>query len=251
MTKIEYMNQLEVLLKDLPSEEREAALTYYDDYFEDAGPDNTDTVISELGSPERVAAFIKSELSDNAGKDFEKIIYTENGCKDTTIEEDRYEVVSNDYQESGEKSNSNEYKKTKETYKTKSNSSMNNNNTSKVILVIIICIIAIPIGVPFLGTVFGLIVAVIGTLIGLFVALIALTGSLLIGGLVLFIGGVIQLFLTPMNGILMCGFGLVLFGLGTLAAILTMVVCTKVIPTIVSGIVDLCKLPFKKRGVTQ
>lgn len=251
MTKIEYMNQLEELLRDLPSEEREAALTYYDDYFEDAGPDNTDTVISELGSPERVAAFIKSDLNDNVWKDSEKIIYTENGYKDTTIEDNRYEVVSNDYQESSERNNSNENKRTKETYKTKSNSTMNNNNTSKILLVIIICIIAIPIGIPFLGTAFGLIVAVMGILIGLFVALIAVTGSLLIGGLVLFIGGVIQLFLAPMNGILMCGFGLVLFGLGTLAAVLTMVVCTKVIPTIVSGIVELCKLPFKKRSVTQ
>lgn len=250
MTKIEFMNQLEELLRDLPSEEREAALTYYDDYFEDAGPDNIEAVITELGSPERVAAFIKSDLNDNAWKDSEKIIYTENGYKDTTIEEDHFEVASNDYQEYEESSNSTKQKESKATYQN-NNTGKNTNNTSKILLVIILCIIAIPVGIPFLGTVFGLIVGVLGTIFGLFIALIALTGALLIGGFALFVAGVVQLFLTPMNGMLMTGCGLILFGLGTLAAVLTMLVCTKLIPTIVRGVVDLCRKPFKKRGVTQ
>lgn len=248
MTKIEFMNQLEELLRDLPSEEREAALTYYDDYFEDAGPDNTDAVISELGSPERIAAFIKSDLNDNSFKDSEKFIYTENGYKDTTIEEDRYEVVSNDYQEFEEEKSSAD-SESKTTYSKVTGK--DNNNTSKILLIIIICIVAIPLGVPVLGTAFGLIVGILATIFGLFVALVAIAGSFLIGGLVLFIAGVVQLFITPINGILMCGSGLILFGLGTLGAILTMLVCTKVIPVMVRGIVDLCRKLFKKRGTTQ
>jgi PadR family transcriptional regulator PadR len=50
MTRTEFMNQLKELLEDLPTEEREAALTYYDDYYEDAGIENTDDIISELDS---------------------------------------------------------------------------------------------------------------------------------------------------------------------------------------------------------
>ncbi|MDK2967656.1 MAG: PadR family transcriptional regulator, regulatory protein PadR [Lacrimispora sp.] len=65
ITKIDFMNRLKELLEDFPTEERESALTYYDDYFEDAGIENTDDIISESGSHEKVAASIKSDMNDN------------------------------------------------------------------------------------------------------------------------------------------------------------------------------------------
>ena len=37
MNREEYMKQLEYLLQDVPDSEREEALAYYQDYFEDAG----------------------------------------------------------------------------------------------------------------------------------------------------------------------------------------------------------------------
>ena len=39
MSKKEYLDRLEQLLSDISSEERQAAIEYFTDYLEDAGPD--------------------------------------------------------------------------------------------------------------------------------------------------------------------------------------------------------------------
>ena len=56
MNRFEYMRRLEALLSDISPSEKEEALTYYNDYFNDAGQENEQQVIKELGSPEQVAA---------------------------------------------------------------------------------------------------------------------------------------------------------------------------------------------------
>ena len=40
MSRTEYMRQLESLLQNIPDTEREEALQYYYEYFNDAGPEN-------------------------------------------------------------------------------------------------------------------------------------------------------------------------------------------------------------------
>ncbi len=61
MNRQEFMRRLEELLKRIPASEREEALQYYNDYFDDAGPENEANVIRELGSPEQVAQKIAPE----------------------------------------------------------------------------------------------------------------------------------------------------------------------------------------------
>ena len=60
MKRREYIERLEQLLLVLPQEEREEALQYYNDYFDDAGMEDEEKVIAELGSPEEVAAKIRA-----------------------------------------------------------------------------------------------------------------------------------------------------------------------------------------------
>lgn len=62
MNRFEYMRRLEALLSDISPSEKEEALTYYNDYFNDAGQENEQQVIKELGSPEQVAAGVKEGL---------------------------------------------------------------------------------------------------------------------------------------------------------------------------------------------
>ncbi|MDR0964574.1 MAG: DUF1700 domain-containing protein [Clostridium sp.] len=57
-----YMQELENLLSDLPPLERQEALQYYTDYFEDAGSENEEEVIAALGNPPQVAAQIHLEI---------------------------------------------------------------------------------------------------------------------------------------------------------------------------------------------
>lgn len=64
MDRQEFFRRLERGLSTLPYGERESALRYYEEYFDDAGRENEQRVISELGSPEALAKVIiaQSEL---------------------------------------------------------------------------------------------------------------------------------------------------------------------------------------------
>lgn len=58
MSKQEFLYRLETLLMDLPKDERDDALDYYEQYFEAAGPEREEEVLRELGSPEKVSEMI-------------------------------------------------------------------------------------------------------------------------------------------------------------------------------------------------
>lgn len=62
MTKQEFLQRLRRLLADVTEEEREEALRYYEEYFDEAGPDEEQAILKELGSPEKVAAIIKANV---------------------------------------------------------------------------------------------------------------------------------------------------------------------------------------------
>ena len=75
MNRAEFMRRLAELLSDVPPMEREEAIQYYNDYFDDAGAENESGVIASLGTPEDLARTIKAGLSDggNGGE------FTESG----------------------------------------------------------------------------------------------------------------------------------------------------------------------------
>ncbi len=79
MSRWEFMRQLEDLLSDIPPGEREEALQYYNDYFNDAGRANEQEVIKALGTPEQVAQIVKDGISGNG----ESGEFTENGFTST------------------------------------------------------------------------------------------------------------------------------------------------------------------------
>lgn len=63
MNRKEYMTKLGKSLRHLPKSDREVALAYYEEYFEEAGTENEQNTIEELGSPEQVAKQIIQELA--------------------------------------------------------------------------------------------------------------------------------------------------------------------------------------------
>lgn len=75
MNRAEFMRRLAELLSDVPPAEREEAIQYYNDYFDDAGVENESGVIASLGTPEELARTIKAGLNDggNGGE------FTESG----------------------------------------------------------------------------------------------------------------------------------------------------------------------------
>lgn len=55
MTKNDYMKTLAYCLRRLPKEDFDQAIDYYEEYFADAGPENEQKAIEDLGSPEEAA----------------------------------------------------------------------------------------------------------------------------------------------------------------------------------------------------
>lgn len=62
MNRVDFMQQLESLLQSIAPMERDEALQYYNDYFDDAGKENEQEVIGALGNPARVAENIRRDL---------------------------------------------------------------------------------------------------------------------------------------------------------------------------------------------
>ena len=69
MTKQEFLDQLGQILWDLPEDERMDAVWYYEDYFADAGAENEQQVLRELGSPERIAEKIRASFEERLASD--------------------------------------------------------------------------------------------------------------------------------------------------------------------------------------
>lgn len=61
MNKEQYLNTLKLNLKNMPTQEVEDILQYYEEYFEDAGSENEAEVIEELGNPRALANKLNAE----------------------------------------------------------------------------------------------------------------------------------------------------------------------------------------------
>lgn len=226
MNKAMFMARLRELLADITEAEREEALNYYEDYFDDAGEENEESVIEALGSPERVAATIKEGLNDNTGSDGE---FSENGYtsgNDRNREEVAARTLSSEERGFGKKKGL---------------------SSGTLVLILILCLFALPILGPLtigvLSAVFGILCAIGAVLFSLAIVGIALV----VAGIALFVCGFITLFESPVVGILLMGGALVLAGIGVLITILGIWLLVKVIPPIVRGIVNLCRKPFQRK----
>lgn len=69
MTKKEYMKKLAYQLRRLPKEDFDKAMDYFEEYFEDAGIENEQKAIEDLGAPEEAASALILDLAqENAAK---------------------------------------------------------------------------------------------------------------------------------------------------------------------------------------
>ncbi|MDO4545702.1 MAG: DUF1700 domain-containing protein [Bacillota bacterium] len=63
MNRKEFIKTLRDGLSKLPEEEIQAAVEYYEEYFDEAGPEREAEVIKELGNPKKIAGQIRSEYA--------------------------------------------------------------------------------------------------------------------------------------------------------------------------------------------
>lgn len=241
MSRFDFMRELEGLLSTIPFEERIEALKYYNDYFDDAGAENEDKIINELGTPERVAAIIKADLQSEGGNRQDRGFFTEKGYEDTIYEEKKFEVIRPAEGEQKER--------TGEEGGNYNNKDAGSKNSTNIILIILICIFALPVGIPLVFSVFGVVVAIIAVVFALLFGF-GIAGIVMVPvGIALMVFGLVRMGL-PVLGLSLFGSGLIVMGLGILFVMLSAWLCKTVLPAVVRGVVYICRLPFKNRSVS-
>ena len=106
MSKNEFLDRLFELLSDISPDEREEALTYYREYIEDAGLENEEAILEEIGTPEEVASEIKSGIFNKNSQDIDYASNKVKNCPETyssTSQNNHQENASysgNQYQQS-------------------------------------------------------------------------------------------------------------------------------------------------------
>lgn len=278
MSKKEYLQKLSELLSDISAEEREEALNYYRDYFEDAGEGEEERVMRELGSPEKVAAQIKDGISmgdrekddafGSSGKNvwnhsrpgensetYRESGYGRDGYQEGTYRQNEYQDSryrkdshgQNGYGNGGYREDTyrpNEYQEEGVRPPRRGNSG----GAGRVLLIVLLCILAVPVGIPLLTVAFVLAVTVLALVFCGVLTLGILMVVFCVIGVVLFGAGVSTVFTLPGPGLLMAGTGLLLLALGLLVLLLVIWAGGTAIPAVIRGIVNLLQRPFRKRG---
>ena len=210
MNRQEFMKRLEELLRGIPASEREDALAYYNDYFDEAGAENEAQVIRELGSPEAVAENILSNIRK------ESYFYEEN---QTNSNADVMKV---------------EKKKMSKSTK---------------ILLIILLVFTFPLWIGIVAGAFGTIIGLIGIIFAIVVSVCGAAFGLTIGGIICMIGGLLCVITAPVEGLISMGVGAILTAVGLLLGLLGVWSVGVWIPKLVKAIVKLVKRLFhRKKG---
>lgn len=226
MSREEFLNELEKLLCDVSETEKAEALQYYREYFEDANmPD--EEVIKQLGSASSVANSIREELADK-----ELVPYTPdaNGEADHAGAQEHKAENNN---QSGQGATVENKKDDKETW--------------LVILLVVVGIFCSPLIIGGCAALLGVLLAVIGVLLGIVLASAICVVAFGIAAVALLIGTVIKLFVSPVAAILLLGTCLVCTGLCFLSILITIKMCTYILPGFFVGLGKLIAMPFRKK----
>lgn len=221
MNRVEFMGQLERLLGDIPENDRLDAITYYNNYFDEAGAENEAQVIRELGSPGKVAAIIKADLGSSGSE--------------------RTEYTAPEYGDAAGHANQQAPSRRETGYhepKKKRN--------IPLALIIVLLVFASPVLVGVGGGLLGAVVGILGALFGIIVAVIACGLAFLVAGVVCIAAGIVRVVFSPAEGLITIGVGSILLALGILFLIVLVWCVFKWLPAIFRGCVNLCQKLFRR-----
>lgn len=260
MSRWEFMRQLEELLLDISPSEREEALQYYNDYFNDAGKENEQEVIKALGSPWQVAKIVRDGLGETAGVGE----FTENGFHSgTSANQNAIVKRSADTKESsagtqgscsrmdaggGYSTEQNEESR-KMQKQDKEGKQKDKMPTWAIVLIVIGCIFLSPVIIGFAGSALAAIASVIVAIIALVFGIGVATIALYVTAILLIISGFGVIFASPLIATGLIGAGLICGALGILFMMLTVFLAGTCIPGICKGIAYIFGKLFGKKEV--
>lgn len=218
MNRQEFMRQLEYLLRNVPENERIDALAYYNDYFDEAGPENEYQVIQELGSPESVAQMIlenvQREANTSGRQDY---------CTPEVAQEER------------------------QTYNKQDATQKQGMSISTKILLIIVLVLTFPLWIGIVAGLFGGAVGLLGGLFGVVVGLIGAAFGLVVGGVACIGAGILCLIAEPVEGLACIGVGAILAAIGILLSLLCVLIVGVWLPKLVKALVHWIKGLFHRK----
>lgn len=239
MSRWEFMRKLEELLSDISPNEREEALQYYNDYFNDAGRENEQEVIHALGSPEQVAKIVRDGLGDGQGCGE----FTENGFSNSAEQKNEIAKRSGENQNAPNEGFGEEKHFENTTAEPEGKKDL---PTWAIVLIVIGCVLGSPLIISAFGALVGVIAAAFGIVLGFGIAAIALY----VTAIALAVMGFGCIVTSPLSGIGMIGGGCICAALGILFMLLTVFIAGKCIPGICQGIAYIFgKLFGKGKGV--
>lgn len=230
MNRTEFMRQLERLLQSIPEMERQEALQYYNDYFDDAGEENEKEVIDALGNPAKVAENIKRDL------------YGAEAASTSTIKNPPVK-----YQDASNQDNNASKPKAEGTFWRRMGAKFDSLPIWGQVLIIIAGILLAPVIIGIVSTIIG---AIFGLITGWFSMILgfAITAIVLIVVLFILVGtGIALIAEAPMGALAVAGVGLFCGGLGILFLMLTVAMLGIATPAIFKGIAKLWRKLFGKK----
>lgn len=236
MSRTEYMRQLESLLQNIPDTEREEALQYYNEYFNDAGPENEQNVIEALGNPAKVAENIKKDIFGNG--------YGENNYQ--RVGADSRAVITYPADPQIENGN-NRQSDAPQTAQVVSPQKKEGMSTGMIVLIVILCILASPVILGAASAGIGVAAGLIAGWFGLIIGFGATAAALILVLIALVAVGIISMFTHPFVGMCLIGAGLICGGVGLLFLMLTVAMAGIATPAICCWIGGL----FQKRGKAE
>lgn len=235
MDRKTFMRELDYLLQDINAEERQEALEYYESYFDEAGSENEQQVLAELGDPSQVAAMIKDGLKGH----FDDHIEAGNEGFSNHAYQKNYEVVGSKKQG---------YSRFHDVLMHLKEKWQQLDQRDKMIIVVILVIACVPISSAFIGLSGGLL-GFAFAFAALFFSLWIITFILYFLAIVLIVVGVLQLFHVFASGLIILGIGCIVITIAQLVGKLATTVYKKVIPQIIDGISRIFYQFVGKRGV--
>lgn len=252
MKREEFLNQLEYLLQDISEEEKRDAIDYYRDYLEEAGEEQEEQVLKDFGSPERIAAIIRTDLLGGMEGSGE---FTEKGYEDQRFDTSALPAVAKQRRNREQEDHSTGSSRTQEQYRGGSYADSPErrrkspeNGLLRAILIGFLILVGVPILFSAAVTGFSGIIGIGCVLLALLIVLAALTLAGFLGGIAIVIFGITQLFFDVWLGILCIGLGLAFTGTGCLFLLCSVLFYGKFLPWLFRSVANLCSELFGSRA---
>ena len=193
MTRNEYMEQLKRYLRRLPKEDYENAVEYFSEYFDEAGPENEQQMMKDLGDPKEAAREVLLNLLEES---------VENGSAE---EASRTETVK--------------------TFSEKALPEKKKRSPGKIILLAFLVICASPVSIALLIAGLAVLAAVVLVIAAVIFSLAVTSIATIAGGIMVVGFGATLVMRSLAAAFMMVGGGFLLAGAGILFGVLTVYIC--------------------------